>query len=356
MYGVIYLITVVLILNHQIIPKRLFFLIWFTVMLCLSFSIRWSLIESNQILHNGDFSAYVYNMKSSDKIIGYYLREPIFWFGFQFLYKIIGNAGLVFVFIDIIIFVTFYKVVSLLQIFFPKKINFSNVRYLYYGAFLCYPFIAGMHNYYRQILASLITFYAMGILKKSVIKSFFIFFISIAIHNAMIVLFPIFLLLGKNKISSSLIFLVGLTLVVGLIMPVFMSHFGYDSWYEIIKRFSSVRYVDTSNVRNIIYLYIIIIGTFSVAFLEFTFKGKANYIFVTVLAYMSSLYGFTVWFVPDHDTSRIFFLILTLLCLLFGLYIETKFRTEPVVRLIYLHVTLIPLLGLSGDGLVYNFV
>ena len=74
--------------------------------------------------------------------------------------------------------------------------------------------------------------------------------------------------MGKNKISSSMIFIVGLTIVVGLIMPFYMSNFGYDGWAEIIRRFSSVRYVDTSNVRNIIYLYIIIFSTFSVAFLR----------------------------------------------------------------------------------------
>lgn len=355
-YLLIYLITVMLILNNKIIPKRLFFLVWFTVMLCLSFSIRWSVIESNHIVNDGDLSAFVRNMKIKDLFISYYLKEPVFWYGIQFLYRIIGNAGLVFVVIDVIIFVLFYKAVTSLQMFFPKKINFVNVRYLYYGAFLCYPFIAGMHNHYRQILALIIALYAIGILNKSVKKSFFIFLISIAIHNAMIVLFPIFLLLGKHKISSSTGFTVGLAIVIGLIMPLFLSSFGYDGWYEINRRFRLVGYVDASSVRNIMYLFIIIFGTCCVAFLEFTTKGKANYMLATVLAYLTILYGTTIWFLPDQASSRIFFLILALLFLLFGVYIETKFRTEPLVRLIYFHVTLIPLLGLRGDGLVYYFV
>ncbi len=356
MYLFIYLITVMLILSHKIIPKRPFFLIWFAVMLCLSLSIRWSVIESNQILNDGDLSAFVHNMKIKDLFISYFLKEPVFWYGIQFLYRVIGNAGLVFVVVDAIIFVTFYKAVSSFQIFFEKNINFGNVRYLYFGAFLCYPFMMGMHNHYRQILAVIITFYAIGILNKNVKKSFMIFLISIAIHNAMIVLFPIFLLLGKYKISSSLIITAGLTIVIGLIISLFFSNFGYDGWYEIYKRFRLVGYVDSSSVRNIIYLFIMIFGTCSVAFIEFTTKGKPNYMLAAVLAYLSVLYALTIWFLPDQASSRIFFLVLTLLYLLFGLYIETKFKTEPIVRLIYFHITLIPFLGLRGDGLVYYFV
>ena len=355
MYLFIYLITLMLILNHKIIPKRLFFSIWFTVMLCLSLSIRWSVIESNQIMNDGDLSSFVNNMKIKDLFISYYLKEPVFWFGIKFLYGIIGNAGLVFVLIDAIIFVTFYKAVASLQIFFQKKINFVNVRYLYYGAFLCYPYIAGMHNHYRQILAFSVALYAIGLLKKSIKKPFFIFLTSLAIHNTMVVLLPIFLLLGKHKISSSIIFSAGLVVVIGLIAPLLFGSFGYDAWYEINRRFSLVGYVDSSSLRNIIYLFLMIFGACSVAFLEFTAKGKANYMLTTVLAYLTILYGATIWFLPDQASSRIFFLVLGLLYLLIGIYIETRFRTEPVVRLIYFHVTLIPLLGLRGDGLVYYF-
>jgi hypothetical protein len=345
-----------LILNNKIIPKRLFFLIWFTVMICLSFSIRWSVIESNQIMNDGDLSSFVNNMKIQDLFISYYLKEPVFWFGIKFLYSIIGNAGLVFVLIDAIIFVAFYKAVTSLQIFFQKKINFVNVRYLYYGAFLCYPYIAGMHNHYRQILAFSVVLYAIGLLNKSIKKPFFIFLISIAIHNTMIVLLPIFLLLGKHKISFSIIFSAGLVVVIGLIASLLFGSFGYDAWYEINKRFSLVGYVDSSSIRNLIYLFLMIFTACSVAFLEFTAKGKANYKLTTVLAYLTILYGATILFLPDQASSRIFFLVLGLLYLLLGIYIETRFRTEPFVRLIYFHISLIPLLGLRGDGLVYYFV
>lgn len=343
-------------LNHKIIPKRLFFLAWFAVMLCLSFAIRWTVIESNQVLNDGDFSAYVNNMKIKDTFIIYFLKEPVFWYGTQFLYRVIGNAGLVFVVIDVIIFVTFYKSVSLFQIYFSKNIKFYNVRYLYFGAFLCYPYIAGMHNNYRQILAVTIALYAIGIVNTKFKKSFIIFLIAMAIHNAVVVLSPILLLVGKHKISSSFIYIASFAIIIGLIVPLFFMNFGYDGWYEISKRFRAVGYAETSSLRNIIYLFIMIFGACTVAFFDFTAKGKVNYLLASVLAYTTVLYALTIWFLPDQASSRIFFLILTLLYLLFGLYIETKFKTEPIVRLIYFHISLIPLLGLRGDGLVYYFV
>jgi hypothetical protein len=355
MYLMIYLITVLLILNHNVIPKRFFFLIWFVVMFYLSLSIRWSVIESNEVLNDGDLSSFVNNMKIEGLIISYFLKEPVFWFGIQFLYGAIGNAGLVFVVVDAIMFVAFYKAVSSFQIFFKKKIDFDNLKYLYFGAVLCYPFMAGMHNHYRQILAVIIAFYAIGLLNKNVKTSFITFLVSIAIHNAMIVLSPMFLLVGRHKISSWVTYIAGLAIAIGVIIPLFFSNFGYDGWYEINRRLRGVEYVNSSSVRNLIYLFIMIFSTCSVAFLEFITKGKANYIIVAVLAYMSTLYGFTVWFLPDQASSRIFFLVLTLLYILFGLYIETKFKADPIVRLVYFHITLIPLLGLSGDGLVYYF-
>jgi len=357
MYLLIYMITVMLILNHKIIPQRIFFSFWFAVMLSLSFSIRWTIIESNEVVGDNDLAAFVLNMKFDDGFISYHLREPVFWYGIQFLYSVIGNAGLVFVTIDIIIFITFYKSVHLFQTFFLKNINFYNVRYLYFGAFLCYPYIAGMHNHYRQILAVTIAFYAIGIANKKFKKSTLIFIISIAIHNAMIILAPIiFLLVGNRKIWLNLLFMASLTIILSIIIPLFFANLGFDAWYEINRRFKAVGMMDASSIRNVMYLIIMIFGACLVIFLELSKKGKTHFLLVSVLVYMTIVYALTVWLLPDQPSSRIFFLILSLIYLLFGLYIEVKFKTEPIVRLLYFHVSLIPLLGLRGDGLVYYFI
>ena len=38
-----------------------------------------------------------------------------------------------------------------------------------------------------------------------------------------------------------------------------------------------------------------------------------------------------------------------------GLYIENRFKPIQISRLLYFHLSLVPLLGLRGDGLYYYF-
>ncbi len=355
MYLLIYIITVMLIIDNRIIPSRLFFLFWFTVMVCLSLSIRWTLIQGSEVSAESDLGAVVMNMRIEQGVISYHLREPVFWYGIRYLHKVIGNPGLVFVVMDVVLFLTFYKSVGLFQRFFLNHINFHNVKYLYFGAFLIYPYLAGMHNHYRQILAVTIAMYAFGITDKKLVKSLFAFLISIAIHNAMIILLPILFLAGKRKISSSLMTLIGLAIIFVAVVPLTAVFFGYDSWYEINRRLSQVGVRDTFSARNVIYLGLLIFATLFVITVEFTSKRKAHYLLIVVLIYLTVLYCFSLWAFPEQGSSRIFFIVLTLLYLLLGLYVETKFKTEPTVRLLYFHLLLVPLMGLRGDGLVYNF-
>jgi len=213
-----------------------------------------------------------------------------------------------------------------------------------------------MHNHYRQILAVTIAFYAIGIANIKFKKSFLILILTIAIHNSMIILAPILLLVGRRNIRSNFIIVITLILILSFIFSLFFQYFGYDGLYQIKRRFSSIAQVDTFSIRNMIYLLIMIFAICLLLVLEFTTRGRVHYLLASVLVYMTIIYALTLWFLPDQPSSRIFFLILTLVYLLFGLYIEIKFKTEPTVRLLYFHISLIPLLGLRGDGLVYYFI
>ena len=97
------------IIDNRFIPTRLFFLFWLTVMICLSLSIRWTIIQTDQLPGEGDLAAIVSNMQEPTGVISYYLREPVFWFGIQYLYNIIGNSGLVMVVMDVFIFIIFFR-------------------------------------------------------------------------------------------------------------------------------------------------------------------------------------------------------------------------------------------------------
>ena len=134
-----------------------------------------------------------------------------------------------------------------------------------------------------------------------------------------------------------------------------MGFFGHDGWYEITRRFEQVGVREAFSTRNVIYLGLLILATFFVIILEYTSKRKTHVLLIVVLIYLTLVYCFGLWVFPEQGSSRIFFLVLTLFFLLLGLYVETKFKTEPTVRLLYFHLSLVPLIGLRGDGLVYNF-
>jgi len=355
MYGFIYMLTIMLIIDHRIIPARLFFLFWLTVMVCLSLSIRWTIIQSDQFLNDSDLSALVNNMHDQLGYISYYLREPVFWFGIQFLYNIIGNSGLVIVVMDVFIFIIFYKSIVLFQIYFSKHINFHNLKYLYFGAFLIYPYVAGMHNHYRQIMAVTIAMYAIGLTKEKTLKSILVFLISMLIHNSTMLLLPILFLLGNRNFSSNFIKILVLALISSIFTFIFIPFFGYDGLSQILRRFSDLTVESTLNYRNLIYCYLLILATLFVIILEYNSYRRSGHLLIVVLIYFTIIYCLSVLLFNGQVSSRIFFLVLTPIYILIGLYIETKFKTEPTVRLIYFHISLIPLIGLKGDGLVYYF-
>lgn len=343
------------IIDNRFIPTRLFFLFWLTVMICLSLSIRWPFILTDQLLGEADLTAIVYNMQDPAGYISYYLREPVFWFGIQYLYNIIGNPGLVIVVMDIFIFIFFYKSIVLFQNYFSKHINFHNVKYLYFGAFILYSYIAGMHNHYRQIMAVTIAMYAIGLTKEKTLKSVFVFFISTLIHNSTILLLPILFLLGNSNVSSNIIKILVLALISSIFIFILFPIFGYDGGNQLLRRISDLTVESTLNYRNLIYCYLLILGTLFVIILEYNSYRRSGHLLIIVLIYFNIIYCLSFLLFDGQVSSRIFFLFLTPIYILIGLYIETKFKTEPTVRLIYFHISLIPLIGLKGDGLVYYF-
>ena len=256
---------------------------------------------------------------------------------------------------DAILFLAFYKSVGLFQTFFSKHIKLDNLKYLYFGAFLIYPYLTGMHNHYRQILAVTFAMCALGLAEKKTRKALFVYLISILTHNATVLLLPIFLLALKRNISSLLKVLAVSAIIFTFFLPSSFSLFGYDAWYEITRRFYEVGVSGVSSGRNVIYLYLLLLTAFFIIILEYASKRRLQYLFIKVLICLVAIYFISFWFFPNQATSRVFFMVLTLLYPLIGLYIEVKFKTESLVKLFYFHLALVPLLGLRGDGLVYNF-
>jgi len=323
-------------------------------MVFLSLSIRWGMIDEDIYLVNiqalGDMGAYNLNMAREDNFISYHLREPIFWVGSRFLYKVIGNFGLVFVVMDVVLFLSFYKSIELLQSFFPKHIKLDNIKYLYFAAFLVYPYIVGMHNHYRQILAITIAMCAIGLADKKLGKALFIYLISILVHNAALMLFPVILLVKKFNILTYLIVIAALAIIFNFFIPSFLID-------EIYRRLDDKTLtVDIFNIRTLLYASLLFFLTLTVIISEYFAKSRENFLLIKVLFSFTLIYLFSLWFFPNNlVASRVFFMVLTVIFILIGLYIENRFKPIQISRLLYFHLSLVPLLGLRGDGLYYYF-
>jgi hypothetical protein len=308
------------------------------------------MIQSGQVDVQGDIWGYAYNMQLDGNLVSYHYREPIFWLGTQFLYKIIGNPGLVFVVTDIILFLTFYKSVSLLKTFFSKPIKFENLKYLYFGAFLVYPYLTGMHNHYRQILAVCFSMCAVGLVDKDLRKAYFFFIVSILIHNAAAMLFPIFMLIQQKRyLFFNFIFLSALSVIMILFLP-------SDISYEIKRRITDISTRSYSDTRTEIYLYLLLFSTFVIIVIEYSSKWEVRQNpLIKIMCCMTAIYFMSFLLLADQPASRVFFMILTMLYIFIGMYVDVRFNNGSLKKLLYMHLSLIPLLGLQGDGLVYEF-
>ena len=197
-YIIIYVLTVVLAIEPRVIPKRLFFVTWFIVMSFYSFSLRWTALELN--IPENDFIAYVSNMMITDYILPYHWKEPIFWLGTRYLYQLFESAYVVYIITDLILFLAFYHSLSKIRWIIPQCKNFANPKYLYFSAFLFFPFVLSMANAYRTILALPFFLLALGYGRREVMKCIISFIIAVLIHNGYFLFVPVLLFLFKGQV------------------------------------------------------------------------------------------------------------------------------------------------------------
>lgn len=331
-YLILYFFTLILTLNHKAIPNRFFFLTWFSVMAFFSLTLRLTGID--EAPSDSDIGSYVMNMKITEYVLGYHLREFIFWLGSRYLYQLIQDPALVFFVMDLVLFYFFYKSVSTLHQLFPKYIQLENVKYLYFGAFLFFPYIAGFNNTYRFILSVPFALYAIGLAKNAPVKSIGYFFISIFIHNSCILLFPILVLVRGRYHSKLLASLISCLLVIAMyMMDTFSSSF-----------FARSDGLEIGQKIALIYLCTILLITFFIVFFEYIAQSKINSLFLSIMIYMLIMYFSAYLFMTSLNAQRVFFLFLALLYPMLGFYIETRFKSGFYTRVAYSHIALLPLL------------
>ena len=153
----------------------------------------------------------------------YYLREFIFWFGIRLLYLITSSPFFTFIFLD---FLWIYYLV--------KTTKFSSPYNLGRGLIIIlatsFPFVFGYENIYRQFYATIILLYSYSMLDYNINRSYFLFFVSLFIHNLMIFALPLFLIRRcyKFKLSDRIIISLLISFIFIIILPFFLNLKGLD--------------------------------------------------------------------------------------------------------------------------------
>ena len=307
--------------------------------MCLSLIIRSSIGEAA----SGDLDNYISNMSRPEILsFNYYLREFIFWFGIRFLYSIIGDGAMVFVALDFVFYLLLYKGFTLCKRAYYPQIDQRNVNYLFFAALLFFPIVYGMHNIYRQLLASTIFLISIGLIgSNKPIKGYITSLSAVFIHNAAGMFLPVLMVNTKNKLFQYTAYLA--------IIPIVFFIIGIDeSSSDLMKRTTTIEVG-----RTIKYLYLISLAA-ACGFLFYTHSKtnfKSNYAFLNIFLILIFLYAAVVFSFSSEQAQRVFFYISSIVFPFFGYYCSITFKPRIVSSLLCFHITFLPLILIFNDGI-----
>ena len=337
-------------MRPRLVSGRLFFGVWLISMSFLIFSLRLEGLANEMeglvnASDNSDLVTYVTNMGITEYILPYHWREFIFWLGQRYLYQLIGNPAAVFIIFDFVLVLALYKSLDLLHKIISPRIDLRDFRYLYFAAFLFFPVVVGMHGVYRQILAVVLFLVALGYSKEKLGKGSFGFVVAFFVHNSVALLLPVFLLVANNYRYKKL--------------AIFLSFFVFLAMYlvfgtsnPLIQRSEGI---DVGQRLPYIYLCVLLWIASMISIFEYPSRSRShltllNIIMVSVIIYSSGIVN-----LASQNSERIFQLIMALLFPLLGLYVGDRLKPKPMTRLVYLHLTLSPLLFMYSELIPFPF-
>jgi hypothetical protein len=218
----------------------------------------------------------------------YMIREFVFYGIMYQLYNLLENEILTFLIVDIIFFILLLINIKQLN---SDKVNSSFI--LLSLVTLSFPFIMGIENIYRQLLASLLVLFAYNIRKKNEFYSNAFFLISLFFHNSMILFFPLLVLVKfftlnlKSRLFITLLFLIiEIIFITGLLQGIIT---GGKS--------------NVSTGLNLSYFYYLLFLTSSVFFIfKFNYKLR-RYLILFPSALFAIFILFPLVFLSNGDSS-----------------------------------------------------
>ena len=105
------------------------------------------------------------------------------------------------------------------------------------------------------------------------------------------------------------------------------------------------------------YIYFcVLLGRVSlISIFEYPSRSRSHLTLLTIIMGSVIVYPSGIVSLSSQGSERIFHLIMALFFTLLGLYVEDRFKPKPMTRLVYLHITLSPLLFLYSKSIPFPF-
>jgi len=156
----------------------------------------WSLTMRTAEL-NADFTYYTFIMTQQEflNVILLNFSEPVLYIFQWFIHSLLDNVYMTWIISDLVFLFIFYHAIFNLCEMFENKSKTMDIERFYPAIFIMllisWPFFLGFNLTYRQFVATILFFYALGYIKKSSIKTTVIFIFSVATHNATFFFIPL---------------------------------------------------------------------------------------------------------------------------------------------------------------------
>ena len=287
-----------------------------------------------------DMIVYAESMQYSTHNI-YYLKEFIFWYALRYFYLIFNNEIVVFLMMDMIwIFLLYRTSINLSKRSLIKN-NFSLGLIVVLST--SFPLFFGYQNIYRQLFATIFALYSYSLVSFRYKTSILLFLTAVFIHNASIILIPIFLANKLFRINFYLrvfISLIASLLFVGII--------------NFLTQFKSNLDIETGVDLSVVYLFLFL-SIFIMYLIKFKFRffdlfrKTPSLVIITIL-----MIGLTVFkFGIAAERLGMMFLVF----LIFDLYMYSntiqKYSNRLVFRLFLLLFFSVPILIFSSSRMFF---
>ncbi|RBP77387.1 EpsG-like putative glucosyltransferase [Shewanella putrefaciens] len=305
-----------LVLSLIKLNKVLYFLISFFLLISYSVVVRLAGFDADI----GNYSEFL----KVDSFSIYYLKEPIYWLGSRYLFKLTGSEFFVFFFYDLIF-------IGLLLIS-CGKLNLP--RYFPFVFFLFFPTVLGMQNVFRQFIASgfLILLLSLAFTGAKYRYRFFVLLLATLTHNVSLLFSPL-VFISQNQKKFNLFF--------------FVSCFGVFLLLPIAAGTKSDS--NTGDLPPYLYLTIyLLVVVIYVVITRFNFNLKeyaskyASYLYM--MFYFLFLIFLSVFILGGAQSKRVGMLSLLLSLVPLTLLIETRFKQKVLVRVLFIFAVTAPTL------------